>query len=210
MKRLALLAIFLFLVTLTVCVGAVVYARSQPERVANGIDICDARPCLLGVTPGVTAWNDAHTLLARHSTSSRQDRWISVEIDDYTRAIVPRYKSSRSISDILISFKESQATTVGSLITRYGPPCIVLYNRTSRGVVLRYPFMFATTFLPGRILDAGFLDARSPLSTLNLHSDMDPCTVNRLLPGDNLIYTGWIGFASLKRYVLAEGYSAGR
>jgi hypothetical protein len=212
-KRLALLAIYVCLVILTICSGAVAYARSRPAPALlqrKGIDTCESKPCLLGVTPGITAWNDAHTMLAQRSTSSREDRWISVELDEYTRAIVPRYKSDRTISDILISFKDTPATTVGSLITQYGPPCIVLYNRSSRGIVLRYPFMYATTFLPGRIVDVGFLDARSPLSTLTLHRDLDRCTASRLFPSDNLVYAGWIGFASLKRYVLAEVTSAGR
>ncbi len=216
MKRLALLVTRLSLIPTILCFATIAFARSQrvPAALqAKGIDICDSRPCLLGVTPGITLWNDAQAMLDQGRKSHRENSWISIEIDDYTHAVLPRYKYDATITDILISFRESPPTTVGSMITQYGPPCLVLYNRASGGIVLRYPFMFATTFLPSAESghDAGFLDANSPLSTLNLHGDLDPCAANRG-SSDNLVYTPWLGFAAVRRYVVdgAKAYTINR
>src|SRR6266849_6773607 len=102
MKRLVLRVAQLYLFPLALCCAAVVYSR-PPSITAmlrqHGIDTCDSRPCLLGVTPGKTLWRDAETLLAERAKISRESQWISVEFGGHSRAVIPRYKVDATISD---------------------------------------------------------------------------------------------------------------
>src|SRR5258707_5612199 len=106
MKRLILWTLTLFLLLTALTGGVVAYARTQGENPlkAYGFDVCDGKPCLMGVFVGMD-WETAKTLLKNHKEAVIRDEQhmsINIKTNNIRFDVYPDTEGKRIVASIVI------------------------------------------------------------------------------------------------------------
>src|SRR5205814_2142076 len=144
MRKLLFLACGITLLLVVFSKIAVIYGQTQ-----NAVDslnslkigLCNDRPCVAGVIPGVTQWADIGKYLDNY-----QLRIIGgtagFQIGDTMRGTVDSTADHRQIRSIYLFFDASSAPKIASLITLFGPPCTVSPWTKPTYLTLNYPHVW--------------------------------------------------------------------
>jgi hypothetical protein len=122
------------------------YAMPDDPRAAS-LDHCQGAPCLLGITPGTTAWPQSSESYAALRFSDFTPKRLTVELAPGGTAEMYRSVNQIAIGPIYITLKQPLA--VGWLLARYGQPCGITFYRYQSLMTIRYPFLLANALLEG-------------------------------------------------------------
>jgi hypothetical protein len=219
--RLVLMVIFVLCAALTG--GVVVIVRAQPLAPLYGIEVCDGRPCVLGITPGLTTWAEAVALLrAAQLRESYQFQdggdVILLNFDDVSRRYGraegtihpvrngdPRRKDVASIVLRYFSRLPQDQPHLAQFIARFGTPCSVnikfMDSFPEMSAQLYYPTMIVHSEpAVGRLsLDIRVMSAE--IDTGKRYLDEKRCEVDApefTSPADRR--NRWGGFSAWSRY----------
>jgi hypothetical protein len=149
MPILRLIAILCFVLTSFVT-GAVLYGKNDAglsDLQTFGFDVCNDRPCFLGVTTGM-AWNDAQILLSeRKELSVRFDNnLIILRIRSIDIAVRPD-ADHKYVQQIYFKIWSDVGfyPRLGSVIGLYGAPCSVILIPWGKNfferIIINYPYL---------------------------------------------------------------------
>lgn len=188
------------------CAAAIVYGRvyaAPDDARVDGFRRCDGIPCLMGVTPGVTRWDEAHMLLASAQVINLSDKRIMFAIDGESSAEIYPSVDGVNVGRMYVHFSQEKPLAAGWLVQRYGTPCgvSIYYNFRQRSITLRYPFMLANI-----LMTDDHLDSRAPVTNIQF---ADPAFKSETQPNpciDNITSGGtanrsWQGFTTLREYL---------
>jgi hypothetical protein len=157
---------FALLTTLAVMIGRV-YAVSNPLS-SLGLATCDAHPCLLGIIPATSAWNQvSQSLSAQYQITYLQQENIIVAENtrDYHVYIYPDEGAGDTKGVRKISIKAfSEFPLTGDLLLLFGEPCNFLIE-SDQLASLTYPHMFVFIRFTG-----GRVSIYSPVSSISIIS----------------------------------------
>src|SRR5262245_46869565 len=69
------------MLVVAICVARL-YGQSKPDNLsAFGLDLCEGRPCFMGITPGITKWDDVPVHLKEYQIVSEAES-IRLHISD--------------------------------------------------------------------------------------------------------------------------------
>lgn len=199
-----------FLVGIAVVIAAlcVVAAFAGRASAASGIvgalqlepmAACAGAPCLLGVSPGRTAWADAQVALAGPEVEA-DEKSIAVPLPARNGVTFYRSIDKISVGRVSLNVQRPEYTlTAGWIIERYGLPCgVSIYWRVGM-LTLRYPKLMANVSIKNR------LSLESPVRSVFYHDpafdggrELDPCRDN--VTDTGMMHRFWRGFASLSAY----------
>jgi len=163
------------------------------------IAACDGAPCLLGVSPGRTAWADAQISLAGPEVEA-DEKSIAVPLPARNGVTFYRSIDKVSVGRVSLNLQRPEYTlTAGWIIERYGLPCgVSIYWRVGM-LTLRYPKLMANISVKNR------LSLESPVRSVFYHDpafdggrELDPCRDN--VTDTGMMHRLWRGFASLPAY----------
>ena len=182
-------------------------AQIEPNELqARGFDMCGSRSCFIGITPGITTWSEAKTILTKWGHPIKSDDDFSVSIGSVEVDISSLNSYVDSMNIIGIPNGNFVFPSVGSFVAKYGPPCRLLFNGDPNYIELAYPSMMLRVFRGNQTQ----LELDMPIYNVNLRDlsrlSIDPldfCTYNKI-GGPGII--AWSGFAS-GDYYKAHGLS---
>lgn len=203
MIRLFTLRLLVLYLTLILLVsGSIAYGRrhsSENPLETLGFNVCGNRPCLVGIVPGETSWNDARTRLAPGNDNEISELYTPV--NDTQATVMPGFDQVAIIS--IKAYSDTSLPVLGYFIQKYGSPCGVLihgdFAYSSDIVELRYSLMTLDVNLSQSRLNiystVDFVQLLEPSITFEAPQNLcksDPYRNETLLP--------WLGFASLEHY----------
>jgi hypothetical protein len=132
MKRLFLWTLALFVIATALTSGVIAFAQAlggdNPLQ-AYGFEVCDGKPCFMGVMPGMDLTKAQALLQARGVSIPPPESRIEVHIDSGLVAIYPN-KDHKIVSEISLELlgekARNQFPALGNMILQYGQPCRVL------------------------------------------------------------------------------------
>jgi hypothetical protein len=203
--------IALWLIALVLIILATAYGRTRVDAhnlAAFGLDLCDGKPCFLGITPGVTRWLDVPSYLRGYPFRRSGEYNFTMRFTDYISAQIDRDLGGPAVSMISIYDSRTSKSSppelpdVGSIVLKYGAPCWVLLESHNQGIRqldvsrLIYPMMAL------RIdRDTPFTMSSYVLSTQILIDDLTDDHVDLCASYDNAFSgVSWAGFASQDFY----------
>jgi hypothetical protein len=199
-----LCAIQVLLVTAVVLFGQ---RQKVPDPLgAVGISHCGDSFCYHGVVLGATTWDDAQNILRGHIESVGQ---IGIDVYFETPAYLIVGGRSASNFDELHTLSEEQVnSTLGNLISLYGPPCrvtLVSNDVTGYNLTLIYPFFSVSAGVLTYDYDdpqKNSLTFDSPTYGFSLVNPPDPCRL-KVTNAKGLANWDipWLGFTSANRYL---------
>ncbi len=195
-----------------VAIAAILFsARTSPapnDVQALGFGQCAGLTCFWGVTPGITAWEAARTILGNRLSAEPDDQKMLAVFVERSNAIVLYPSIERGkVGRIIYSYfpYARSPLTTGALIEQYGLPCGVSIYYEQGIVTLRYPALLANISTRGQ----SRLTFESPIYQVQLsdpafHSKAqpDPCLDN--ITGSGVANTRWMGFTSIRNYISAS------
>jgi hypothetical protein len=195
------LVLALWIGSAALIVSAIGYGRSYAltssgELQALNLDTCDGNPCFLNITPGITGWSTAETVLAKWDAMNAYDTLI-VHLDDVEIRTWPSFDRSKVW---LISVRRRPnvaVSTLGEVLMRYGSPCAVRLIGLPYQSMLLYP-RISVTAAPLR----GRFSPNSPVYDIQLvePSFLFKAPSNLCESGDQFAVIPWAGFASVSHY----------
>ncbi len=205
--------VFILLLLMTALTSStVLWAREHPEPSelqALGFDVCDGRPCFIGITPGVTTWNAARAILTKWGDQKESNEEFTVAANRIEVSITSLEGSVDWIHIKGIPYGGFVFSSLGNFIAKYGSPCRIMFNGDRNFVDLAYPYMMLTVFRGSRTrleLDMPIYNADlRDLSRLS-QDPFDFCIYHQVAePGIGV----WSGFASWD-YYQAHGLDANK
>lgn len=176
-------------------------AQSVPDDIrASDLNWCGEQPCVMGIIPGRTLWNDAQIQLASYSDSDIQEKSIIIPLQPAAEASMYRSVNGTAVGPVYVNYQ--QPMSLGWLLARFGEPCgISLYVRADM-VTLRYPFMLANLRLER---DNPRISINMPIKTLHFRDSSFRSEVQPDLCYDNITDGArnrqWKGFAPVWHYL---------
>ena len=196
-RRLAVLN-FLFLITLVS--GAVLYGRisAKPNKLQQlGFDVCDGRPCFMGLTLG-TPWANARAMLAkRKELIDNSDDLNILRIQNIDIGVRPDH-SQTQVDDVDFNFwaDNDLEISVADIFALFGPPCsvsiILIEDYQIEWIVINYPEIHFTT-------NGIAPDAMMTALVLSKSSDVSYCASKKI---DSFRSNPWKGFRGLSYYLV--------
>jgi hypothetical protein len=180
MKKLLSVSSILGMGMITVCVAAIAFGRSLPDRnslASVGLGFCNDAPCFLGITPGITIWSDVQARFADVG-STIDGNQLEFNTAENLDVYLIRSDNKAMVSAVFILFKGTAAITAGSLIAHFGMPCSVTLNRRLMRATLEYPTVSVDLILMSK--DQSFIDARTPVISLTVSSTWNRCAYGPL------------------------------
>jgi len=156
---------------------------------------CEVQPCLLGLTPGITPWEDAVQTLRAIPGSEVEEQLIRIWNDETGAARTYRGADEQHIGRIFISMRPAPLSA-GWIIALYGEPCSVSYSPMENTFSLHYPDLLASGKLQGQELTP-----HNPIVTIQMNDPAAAETVKRndclrlISPG--IRQSRWRGFYHL-------------
>lgn len=218
MKRFILLS-FGLCVTLSIPIfAAVFYGRTQievNELASLGFDLCNGKPCFLGITPGITKISEAKSILTGRGTITNNGAKFQ-QIDINKRAVV--ISASDEIGDTtdhIVGYLNKSPIAARAVLERYGSPCSVsvvpAQCNTYLGcsgwgsIQLYYEAIVATIDISNLNPSWDYITPESPVEQLELFDPVKyriPSKVCHIYYNINgSVDTDWLGFAPIKRYL---------
>jgi hypothetical protein len=202
MKRWLVSTLMLYIATTLLVIASVNYGRLESSSdVFTVLQIADCNkvPCVQGVIPGVSSWDDVTTRFARDAGSIMTANNIDIGADTLTHTTFTADTSEEKIDSITIYFVDSHLA-FGTLITRYGTPC-KLRVYSSGGVQVIYPQLTAeldiSRYFPR--IDTN-LAADTKVRELDFSAVPNSCELEKSVP-DNIYHDKyWHGFMELDKY----------
>lgn len=209
MKRVLSLTIFLYMFTLTLCGAAIASGqRLAPADVrARGMGMCEGMPCLAGVVPGQTRWQDAQALLSTANGSEVSQKRIGFAVPPGGTAELYPSMDGISVGRIYLRFADHAPLDVGWIVEMFGEPCGVSLYREDNMFTLRYPLLLANVQLPGPYLHTRARVTLIQFSDPAYHSDVQPTLCVDNVTGQGTANRYWIGFTTLGRYMESRRWS---
>jgi len=140
-KRLLIITVLLITMLFSAGVIARAIGQSAPNPIRRvGFEICDGKPCMAGITPTVTRWDDALKSLVAQGVKYEMDVNDSFRRDEVGFTFRPaddiafwiritRPIGSPTVQTLSVfngegkDFLPLQATTLGDVLLLYGLPC---------------------------------------------------------------------------------------
>lgn len=189
---------------------AILYGQTKVDRLLSfGLDICEGKPCFMGIMPGVTRWNDVRSHLKGYDIWLEDKDRIAMMFTNTIGADIYRYPVTQptvtlvNVSDsTIIELTPTIFPPVGDFILKYGEPCWVLldtYSQSPNGYVTRLVY-------PTMTLDLDINKPFIPSARVGLVQIMKDDMTNEphdLCANEQTMYEGlvWAGFASPYRYI---------
>lgn len=131
-----------FIVSLS---GAIVVGRNWPSVTAHDLQTCIGRPCVYGILPGQTTWEQAQQTFSNIQFVEVNPNYISLQQSAQSDTEI--FLSIDAINVGRIAITPTTRLPAGWLIERYGIPCgLSIYRqlgRFNKTVTLRYPTLLA-------------------------------------------------------------------
>jgi hypothetical protein len=199
-----LMVIFTLLTMIPIAIGR---ARNDSDDLqALGFWVCDGKPCFMGITPGITTWDDAITIVGGHKNAVLQDKdWIIVRLVDkaFIDMGIRRHPGGEKVSDaslLLWVDQEPYFPKLGAFVRMYGPPTcvrVIMIESMIENVVLLFPGL-SLTITP----DGERITPNSSLGSVTLERNEGITRTCGSREDDSSIRTShWSGFVSINRYV---------
>jgi len=191
------------LILMLLCAGAMAYGRNfvMPEdgRV-NGFDRCDGAPCIVGITPGQTGWEEAHTVLASAEGIELTARRIIMNLPPGAQVEFYPSVDGTSVGRMYVTFAREKPLTAGWLVQRYGRPCGITFYPNNLATI-RYTFLLANVRLQGKMLELDMPVTSIQFSDPAFKSETqpNPCVDN--ITSNGTTNRGWYGFSSVRFYL---------
>src|SRR5258708_10462977 len=166
------------------------------ELQALNLDTCDGNPCFMNITPGITRWRTAETVLAKWDAMNAYDTLI-VHLDDVEIRTWPSFDRSK-VWLISVRRRPNEAvSTLGEVLMRYGSPCAVRLIGLPYQSMLLYPRISVTTApVQGRFSPSSpVYDIQLVEPSFLFKSPSDLCG-----KFDQMPVIPWAGFASVAYY----------
>jgi hypothetical protein len=188
---------FALLVAVSIAAGRL-WGAEQDSRVAM-LHVCDGVPCIMGVMPGVTRWQDVETRLESGRGGDLDARIISLRLQP--NALLELYPSvnQTEVGRIYLLLLD-QPVSAGWIIQRFGVPCGVSLYHAAGQATLRYPALLANV----QMYDAR-LRLNSPVTSIRFadphfvfQAQPDPCVDN--ITSRQMMNSAWMGFTTVRFY----------
>jgi hypothetical protein len=175
--------------------------RPPEDARAAALARCDDRPCVLGLVPGASRWEDVRQLLEE---SDARTLYRRVE----PPAELGFFPSVDKVSLGQVSINLQQPMQAGWVIQRFGAPCGVSIYWEMNIVTLRYPALLANISMIGNGLHLTDPVTSIHLSDPHFHMERQPDLCIDSLSPHAVHNTVWMGFAPYRRYLeLRLGFS---
>ena len=193
--RLLLLKILLMIALVS---GAVLYGRAsaKPNKLQQlGFDVCDGRPCFMGVTLGMP-WNEVRANIAKREDGIYlADNLIVLKVQKL--AIGIRSDDSQTYVDgidFMVPVNYDPEISINTIIALFGSPCSVLITTIEdqiERISINYPEIHFT---------ANGVSPDSTMESLMLskNSEVTNCATQK---GKAFWLTPWKGFRGLSYYM---------
>lgn len=202
MNRWLVFALSLWIACILLVIASINYGRLQPITdpfQSAQIAECNKVPCVQGVTPGVSSWDDVSTLFARDASNIMTENNIDVGVNTITHTTFTADTSQDKVDSISVHFVGWQLP-LGALIAHYGTPC-KLRVYSSGGIQVIYPQVTAvldiSRALPRMDLN---ITAETRVRELDFAASSNSCELEKSDP-DNIYHDKyWRGFMDIDRY----------
>ena len=180
----------LVLLTVALTGGFVVFARAKGTEnplKGYGFDMCDGKPCFMGVVAGKTAWRDVEELTKDNLILQDVGRHIVAKF----RAVSVEFYGDANDANVVkfsVYLPYGTLSQLGDAVALYGTPCGTdpLYGITTlQGVFVRFPYLSVG------VIAQGSVNPLQNVSAVNF-SSTSGC------PAQD--YLRWSGFALSNRY----------
>ncbi len=194
------LTMMLCLLMTSIVGGAVLYARTRSspgELQALGFGICGGRPCFMGITPGVTSWQDAREVLEKNGGQqlSMDGTYATYSIGN-VRVDVNYLDNTDSVYALFVMGEHgtSLQATARDTLSYLGLPCAFYLDvESTPQLSLTYPHIF---------LMASLADPRispvTPINYIGIQAGRAYCNVS----------VPWLGFTKSSRYLELSFFAA--
>lgn len=172
---------------------------SQPatDTPISYIDRCGGEPCIMGLIPGHTLWQDAQRTLSVYQ-GEITDKQIVIAFSPLSEIAFYQSVDKTSVGRIQMRFEPP--ISMGWILVRFGQPCgITIYNNAGL-LTLRYPFLLANIRLQTQHLRSDLPINSIQFTDPNFESSMQPniCVDNIT---DGARNRSWKGFAPVWSYL---------
>lgn len=203
MKRLIVAMFELSLICALLSGVVIVVGRSKPQpQTEIRPELCDGAPCFMGSVPGVTAWDKLANQMMDTLPVDKRSPLVALILESETSAVFTATDDRTRVGAILLHHHKALPITVGELVSQYGSPCVILYDKMYNHLVLRYPTLNARIVLDDPTRE--FLTRDMALYELKFHTDPDNCVPRARANEQDMTFSRWRGFTSIERYVPAK------
>lgn len=189
-----LLALSLALLAVPLLAGRVLHYPASDFPADVGV--CDERPCLMGVTLGVTDWEEATALLPDTDPASER---IRVESNQRVHIVIFKSVDREHVGRTFLNASDGATISIGWILTWFGEPCGVSHYPGSQLVSVRYPYA---------LININAAEQLTLFSNINAVHWQDPHYKYELQPDlcvdnftDGVINRPWKGVTSLTQNV---------
>ncbi|MEL6269569.1 MAG: hypothetical protein AAFV33_15815 [Chloroflexota bacterium] len=191
----ATFAAMIFLCGVAIASGSAITRAFGPLDAAPAM--CDNRPCMMGMTVGLTGWTDVATVLQTPFDYSYGEKHLRVAVNQNTEVtFYPSVDGVHVGRGALTLWNGEDHLPVGWVVVWYGTPCGVSYYERPGLVVIRYSHTLVNVPLPKG-------ERLSPHTAIESVHWQDPAYENVFQPDicvdnvtDGVRNSHWHGFAS--------------
>jgi len=204
MKRVLFCIFSLWIVIASLMSAVRVYGVAHPlahELTTLGFDLCDGSPCFMGITPGITGWNEGKAILTPkygayntlEDPASAHHQWVLPVNNGYIQVDSANAKVDAIWSRVTLT------ETLGEVIQQFGLPCgVTIYSSINVAFI-----SYGNAVISVALAKVG--DKLSPSLPVSGIAIVDPRLNPRSVTcGSNNTFGDavWLGFTSSQKYVL--------
>ncbi|MCC7450072.1 MAG: hypothetical protein IT324_21825 [Anaerolineae bacterium] len=153
MFRFLRITLILWLLSVALIGGAALYGRTHDapnELQALGFDVCEGKPCFMGITPGVTRQDNMSSNLSSAIVEYGDNLHTVFYVQQYEGEIL--FSALGKVSLIVLKTPNTDypISTVGNFLSLYGSPCGVVRLPDGQTLEFVYPEMQVTSAVLNR------------------------------------------------------------